>query len=355
MRTTLSSWIRSAHPLPLAATGYLAAFFLVYGMYFTDLPSLVLLHTNVYALLPPASQFLHSSILGPLVAFHLGLSNALSIRIFYSVIVIAFLAAFYIRLSALAKQDRRTLIVLLSLVALTPYLHILLSWIGKPDPLVMLLFLAFSATRSSIMRNAIVFLMLLTHREVACFMLLIWAILYGVPWRTLSSLIPGTLLAIVWYALYGMVLGGYADRAAYVLDNSALILSDAITGFPLIMFLAFSWFWGILGALIVLDTENRWRIVLACAIVIVLAFAALDHVRVPLTAALPLVLFALERVVALGWIAPLRRFMIVFLIAGLIHVEYNTGVLYASYWPMLLQSHMQQIEDTWSHLHAFVF
>lgn len=319
--------------LPLLSLCYLGIFFILYGYYFSINDYLLAFHRNPFVRLPVPAQYLHGSPLGALVGHLLGMSGNFSTRIFYIVLVMLCLAGLYSYVRARIAKNIPDLGILLALVALTPLLFVLFSCVGASDPLLILAYLGFVGLGDSrVTRNGMLFFMLLAHREMAFFMLLVWFVLYRPPWRSLLSLWPGVFLAALWFGLYSYVLGGFSNRIDFVAQNSLLITQDLIHGFPLVLLLTFGWFWGVLGVLFVVDEKNRVRYALAALVAVGVGCITVDHIRVAFTVGIPLVLFALERMRSLGLLRSLGRPAVVCMLlgAGLLQVGYSRGVVYTS-------------------------
>lgn len=316
-------------PLLYAAAAYLLLFFALYGVRFIDVPSLVALFANPFALLPADYQFLHGSPLGPLIGHFLGVRGKYEIYLFFSAAACAALAALGVLAWRAAEPARRPLVF--TVLALSPLLHVLLSWVGKSDPLLILGYAAFLLLPESLLISLPAFAMLLAHREQALIILALHLLLFPHEWRRILWALPGAAAALLWFVYYGQVLGGFAGRESALWESTEQLLSAGPIAVLLGVLLIFGWFWLVIAHLLKTHSE-KIRIAVAAVAVLALALATVDHTRVGAILGLPLVLFALRAYGAEGQPAPSLRAWIFLAALGLIQLESaGAGVLF-SHW-----------------------
>jgi hypothetical protein len=311
-------------------TGYLLVFLCVNGALVTSISDLITSFAHPFA--PPAPGIVtYDSVLPSLIGHALGIRGATSIILFFTIVVLVTIMTIVWHTVARAATRTEQYVCLL-LIALTPLLHTLLSWIGKPDPFLILAYLLFAHGRSALLRNAGIFFMLLTHREAAIVMLAIHFILGMDDIRQWRMYVPGIVLGLAWVRTYTFLLGDPTGRIGFVMQNWQHILQN-LRHLPVIAFTGFSWFWVPLLAYL---ARHRFPLRICVAILVILgvSFLTLDNTRIFVLAGLPLVLYLIPR------IAPMVKSMSKQILVGaallsLLQFEWGGTILMSTHWHML--------------------
>lgn len=311
-------------PFALAA-GYGAAFFVVNGALIERISSVAASYAAPFAL--PEGGIAYASLLGPLMGYALGIRGETTVIAFNAALVMLAIAAL-VAVAARLANDRAQAATLLALLALSPILEILTSWVGKPDPLIVLSYLLFAAAPGFLLRNAGAFFLLLAHKETGLVMLVTHLLLFR-EWRQARAYLPGALLGLAWYALYAFVLGNPPDRISFVAGNLLEILENA-THLPQFLLFSLGWLW--LPILMLLrEPQLRLRVIGALILVLGVTFLTIDVTRIAALLSLPLVLFLLRHHAAIGMRFPLP--LLLFLAAcSLFQLEWANSMLTVTHW-----------------------
>jgi hypothetical protein len=170
---------------------YLVVAFVFWRVRYIDIPSLITMHQHPFVLGSEAS-FLHGSPLGPLIGYFLHVEGKWPVHLFYSIFVAITLVAIFFFVRSIAKKDQHKTFLLLAVLSLSPLFHVLYSWIGKSDALLVLAYLAFVASSTLVLESGAAFFLLLAHREQALVILALHLWLFPTEWRKLLRALPGS-------------------------------------------------------------------------------------------------------------------------------------------------------------------
>ncbi|MBU2103721.1 hypothetical protein KKD81_02885 [Patescibacteria group bacterium] len=303
---------------------YSGIFLALHGVRFVDFEVLPQFHLDPFAALPTSSQALHGSPLPAIIGNVLGIVSENTIQIFYVLLVLAAFGALMWYVRHIGKEKNSPLFFLL--IALTPLPLVLISWIGKPDPLVVLAYIGFLVSSAPVLIAGSAFLLLLAHKEVAILLLLIHAILFPSELRKISIASIGVVMGLIYFALYTNIVGTVTDRTAFVAEHLSQLLQT-----PLIAALfIFNWFLLVLLLLYKRGILRSVRILAAIAVIFVVSvFVVLDHTRIAALLSLPLYVYVLRKVADAkeGFSLSKKQFLIL-LVVSLLQIEaVTTGLL----------------------------
>jgi len=302
---------------------YAAVFFVVYGMGVGELKGNTALAQDLFAPLEGHYQSLYGSPLGPLLAHMLHIySQTGYIALFLLIVALCMWAL--TRGILYSAANRRNALDALVLLALSPIMLLLYSWVGKTDPLIILSYLAFVLFRHPLVRNIAVACLLLAHEEIGALVLIVHFILNATDLRNWRDFLPGVFAGAGLQSLYHHLLPPYQDRLAFVQDPQHL--QDWISNLvhaPIIAWAGFGWFWGVIGWAF----WKRWlpRLTLAAAVAVPLAAAMVtsDTTRVIILVGFPLVWMLLKKYLEHGDPLPYKAVMPA-LVLSLVQSRYQT-------------------------------
>lgn len=234
---------------------------------------------------------LYGSPLAPLVGHLLGLSSSIQIEIFSLLAVV--LCIFFIIRHILQNIRESDHVYGLLLLASAPLLSALIAWSGKSDPFLLLAYLAFLGSTSSITRNGSIFFMLLAHKEMALCILVVHVILFSDDRRKLLDFIPGLVLGLLWFQAYSFVLGSQESRIDFVLMQGLSLARDVVLHLPTFLLASFNWFWLPFWYYLWVRKDDRWALGLAVVFVLGVTAITTDMVRVAATLATPIFIYVI--------------------------------------------------------------
>jgi hypothetical protein len=284
----------------MAVFGFYIATLLANGLATTDIPDFISMSRDTSkVLLSGERQMFYASPLNALLGdwLHLGtISGFFIIHIGETVLMLA-CAGFAIGRKLESAEQRLLYVVLLSL---TPLWLISMKWIGKTDPVMISGFFLCWALQSR-WRILIVFIMIVAHREIGSLMTLSLFFLEGRKDRNLLyALALGNAFHLFYQ--YGVLDQLPSSRAGLMKDKAVKFITAYAPLQALYVMSMFSWYW----ILICLEKPQRVE-----ATVLALAFGLAlineDFTRDFTLAALPAVVFHIERVVKSGFYTRMVR------------------------------------------------
>jgi hypothetical protein len=278
---------------------------IAYGIRLNDTRELVDAAVNPYRMvLPPDRQFLYGS---PLPLFlvsyfiHQGLPGMAAYIWVQLVGIGLFVVGLQRALGDRVSEDTRKLA--LTVLLTSPLLVTLLLWFGKSDVYLLGFFLLLASSPSAASRVALAVLMLISHRELATVLLLMYGLLTPGKWRTIAiGLFAGHALLAVYS---GLLIPHPASRADFARQHASELIG-VFAATPLLHLI-------MPAMLTVLYAATRmltWRAVTVLAIALAMAMVAQDFTRVFTIVSAPLLVdaartIAANRPSAVTWLWPL--------------------------------------------------
>lgn len=266
---------------------FVAAFLVIYGVDGSDDADFRQLASDPLALHPDLDrQFLHSS---PLVYFvgHpiVRLIGAEAGFVVVSAAGFALLAWGIARLlrplTADAASEAAT--VLLA----SPLLLVVTRWIGKPDPVLIGLYLLLvSAPRAAWLRTALAVLLVLCHREIATFVLIGHLVVHRRDWAAVLVGLALGHLAIVGYH-HGLLPSPPGSRESYAGAHAPEILAGFIANPLAHLVFSLGWFWIFFA--IALRRQRQLATMILLATIVAAGALTFDYTRVTALCALPII------------------------------------------------------------------
>ena len=242
--------------------------------------------------LDPSQQFLYGSPLTFLLGSyyeHQGLDFEAAFVVVHGIGLVFFASALFRCLTTLCSSSGRAAGVIV--LAGSPLLFIVLTWIGKSDTYLLAFYLLLVSTRSPVMQALLAVLMMACHRELALAILFAHVLLRGNAWPVAAGAAAGLAASFGFVYLFletvpasrlDFLLANAGDLAARVARHPFTYLVAALGPFWLYLFRPSSL------------TATR---VIVLAIAAVLASLTFDFTRVFVLASTPLLLLLTEEVV----------------------------------------------------------
>lgn len=274
---------------------FMLVFVLVYGVGFADIPDFMRLSAEPFSLLPDISrQFLHSS---PLIFFlahpltiWLGGNASFSITMFGGLLFAFFCARAFIHYH-FGSQEK----LAASLFLASPLLLIMISWIGKSDPLLIGFFCLLTMSRHWILVLWWSLLMILAHRDLGVVMLVGYALLFRPNYLALALGAAVGLLMIYGYHHY-LLLEPPQTRMEFALGSLPIFIRGVAESPLAHIVLMFGPFW---LAIVYLLPGISAREIVVFLLALAAACLSLDFTRVFILAAIPLIFYLVKRMVLL--------------------------------------------------------
>jgi hypothetical protein len=304
--------------LPIAT--YVGIFVFIYGIHDIGTYHQVLLAGNPFERLDTVNlQYLHGSPLGPIIAHYLGLWMPGQLFIFYASLVALCVWAVHSYLRKFSHSSGNRYLLLATVIALSPLLHVLVSWVGISDPLLVLGYIWFISSRSLVVKNGAIFFMLLAHFQQGILVLAVHAILNLKKEHLKRAYVyaTGVLLGGIAYGLYHFAIGETLSREEYLVKNLSEFLSAP--NVMLSVLFAFSWFSVVIGYQFY--RERNPRLLVAVVLIITVVIFTIDRTRVGAMLSLPLY-FAAVRFFS-DQPLPNRKILWALLLLSVIQMELN--------------------------------
>lgn len=276
-----------------------------YGIRLNDLRELVDAAVDPYRMvLPPEREFLYGS---PLPLFlvsyfiHQGLPGLAAYAWVQVMGAGLFLVGLHRALGRGVNQETRDLA--LTVLLTTPLLVTLLLWFGKSDLYLLGFFLLLAGSASEASQVALAVLMMVSHRELATVLLLMYGLLTPGRWRPIAI---GLLVGHAILAGYtGMLSPQPASRADFARQHATELIG-VFAATPLLHLLVPATLTVIFAAMRTLS----WRAVAVLAVALAFAIVAQDFTRVFTIISTPLLVdaartIAVNRPSVVTWLWPL--------------------------------------------------
>lgn len=242
--------------------------------------------------LEPSQQFLYGSPLTFLLGSyyrHQGLDFETAFVVVHGIGLIFFAAALFRCLTTQCSAGGRVAGAIV--LAGSPLLFVILSWIGKSDTYLLAFYLLLVGTRSPVMQALLAVMMIACHRELALAMLFAHVVLRGNARPIGAGVVAGLAgsLGFIYFLLDAVP----ASRIDFMLANAAALATRVMRHPFTYLIAALGPFWLYLFRPSSLTTAR----VLVLAMSAVLASLTLDFTRVFVLASTPLLLLLTEEVV----------------------------------------------------------
>jgi hypothetical protein len=282
--------MRGASPLALLI---LPAVVWLYGWRTTDTVEWRTITAAPFAVsLDPAQQFLYGSpftfLLGSYYQ-HQGLTFDAAFAVVHGVGLVLFGCAMFHALTTLCSASGRAAGAIV--LAGSPLLFVVLTWIGKSDTYLLAFYLLLVSTHSPLTQSILAVLMIACHRELATAMLIAHSILHGPRISITAGAAVGLACS---FAFTSMLLDSVpASRFEFMLANARQLLRNAAAHPLTYLAAALGPFWLYVARPTALSAGRVAVLVMAIA----LATVAYDFTRVFVIVATPLLLVLTREVV----------------------------------------------------------
>jgi hypothetical protein len=242
--------------------------------------------------LDPSQQFLYGSPLTFLLGsyyIHQGLDFAAAFAVVHGLGLIFFAGALFRCLTTLCSTDGRAAGAIV--LAGSPLLFVILTWIGKSDTYLLAFYLLLLSTRSPVMQALLAVLMIASHRELALAMLFAHVLLRGQA-RPIGAGVAAGLAGSLGF-IYVLLDAVPASRIDFMLANATSLATRVMRHPFTYLIAALGPFWLYLFRPSALSTAR----IVVLAMAAVLASLTLDFTRVFVLASAPLLLLLTEEVV----------------------------------------------------------
>lgn len=185
---------------------------------FTDIPDLIQLHANPFEILVAEKrQFLHGSLANILLGWFLGAKTEAQIRLLYAAIFS--LSMGMLVYCALKKyQNPKSAILFLLVLCASPIVHVLTTWLGKSDSLLLIGYMLLYFMDTHVLISAGAFLIVLAHKEMGIIVLAFHMAISNE--RKISPVLVGLVIGALAHALYMKELPSLpASRLDYLIAN----------------------------------------------------------------------------------------------------------------------------------------
>ena len=280
-----------AASLPGVGTGraalLLVAIAVVTGPRFVDGEALIQLHADPFRVLDELRRFLHSSLVNIFVGHAFGAVSPRRVQaLSLTATALALGAVLLYGHRAIADPSQRWTFV--RLLALSPLIHVLMFWMGKSDPYLVLAYFLLLLTRDRVGVAALALVMTLAHPEQAAVVLAVHAILYRPGPTLLLALLVGWAVGMGVHQAYLAQIGMSGWPRGTWIAARLDIPPRYNLGRPVSMlWLSFSWFW--IPLLVYAKGRPDWKLPALAGLCFMVAAASADFTRVFTLVSLPLI------------------------------------------------------------------
>ncbi len=284
--------VTSVTRLSVALVLYLCIFFSLYGVRLVDQSVQIPLMQNPFTPLPPEGQFLHDSPLIPVIGYILGLEGKWEVYGLYGVFTLLAIVAVIVYVLNLTAWDLTRSSILL-IPASLPLLHVLLFWVGKPDPVIVLCYLGFISSQSRIVRVSAVMGMMLAHLQIGLLLIALHHVIFTEERTRLGTPVLGALIGGGLYWMYQSSLVMPVQGRVGFLVNQTFSLSVLVSGL-IGTALSLGLWWYVVWLVVRAKPGEMLRVVFVCGVVLIVATLVLDHTRVATLLFLPLLVYIVK-------------------------------------------------------------
>ena len=311
----------------------LVAIAVVTGPRFADEALLIQLHTDPFRPLEEVRRYLHASLVNIFVGHALGAVSLGRVQAL-SVTATALALGAVLLYGHRAIADPRQRWTFFRLLALSPLIHVLMFWMGKSDPYLVVAYLLLLLMRDRVGVAALALVMTLAHPEQAAVVLAVHAVLYRPGPTLLLALLVGWGVGMGVHQAYLAQIGmsGW-PRGSWIAARLDLPPRTNFVRPVSMLWLSFSWFW--IPLLVYAKGRPGWKLPALAGLCFMVAAASADFTRVFTLLSLPLIVhIARELARADGGV--LRPWLGRLTALGFLQMEIALGRIWDNGWTLIL-------------------